>query len=86
MTKFIRTYEGSIEEVIASGEYDSGDGCLISYDELADLIHQARYFYRVAVGEEGDYNAIIAGLHLYCNRPLHPCLGGKSPYSEFLPI
>lgn len=90
------TYTGSIEQVLATGEYDQGDMALISYDELLDLVEQAKLFKalwtreRLAVSLGGDQDAAVAEGIAYverrANRPLHPVLGGKSPYTEFLPL
>lgn len=77
----MRVYEGSIEDVLASGEYDQGDLCVVSYDELYDLAEQGRL-----IAEDNLDVAKVIALERRTNRPLHPSLGGKSPYSEFLPL
>lgn len=96
----MRQYEGSIEDVLASGEYDQGDYVVVSYDELADLVQQAKTFADFwiettdAFGKNLGFKSIGAELKTKdliaqerrWNRPLHPCLGGKSPYSEFLSL
>lgn len=75
----------SIEDAIAAGEYDQGLYVAVDYDELYDLVEQAKL---IAQGHGGG--AVQAwnqrAIELRSNRPLHPCLGGKSPYSEFLPL
>lgn len=82
---YIRIYEGSIEDVLHSGEHDSGDGVLIDYDELFDLVEQAGLFAKAAVDPiEFDRGALLSWIERRTNRPIHPVLGGKSPYSEFL--
>lgn len=76
-----KEWYGSIEDVLASGEYDQGDRVLIEYDELYDLAEQARLLTRAGLPA-----ATKEVIERTSNRPLHPVLGGKSPYSEFLPI
>ena len=78
----------SIEDAFRSGEYDQGDVVLISYDELVDLVEQANSFVRglFTDGCGTGGMATLRALERRWNRPLHPVLGGKSPYSEFLPI
>lgn len=86
----MRDYVGSIEDVLASGEYDSGDRVIIKYDELFDLVQQIRLVTSelsfcdcCSLSDEGP-ESIRVFVERKSNRPLHPCLGGKSPYSEFL--
>jgi hypothetical protein len=81
----VHNYEGSIEDVLASGEYDSGDYVTVTYDEFADLIEQARAFAGI-IRELPGGTDVAASIERHTNRPLHPVLGGKSPYSEFLPL
>ena len=94
-------FHGSIEAVLSNGEYDQGDVVTVTYDELFDLVQQARTFKdAVQADRQGFEGALAAGgfeVDLWerdlaeierslWNRPLHPVLGGKSPYSEFLPL
>ena len=77
-------WKGSIEEVLRSGEYDQGDIVTIDYDELADLAEQGRLFAEAV--KVFCPPGVIEMIEKDTNRPLHPVLGGKSPYSEFLPL
>lgn len=79
------SYEGSIEDVLRSGEYDSGDVAVIDYDELFDLVEQAKAF-AIIIRELPGGSDVASSIERKTNRPIHPCLGGKSPYSEFLGI
>lgn len=87
--KTVVYYQGSIEEALASGEYDQGDVCVVTYDELADLAEQGKaiaQLFKDCVRSDGQHSAIISQFERRWNRPLHPVLGGKSPYTEFLPL
>lgn len=77
-------FEGSIEDVLALGEYDSGDKVVLDYDELFDLVEQCKLLVSMRPG--GLLPAMVDVIQRKSNRPLHPALGGRSPYSEFLPI
>jgi len=79
-----RLYIGSIEDVLYSGEYDQGDLVQVAYDELSDLVEQAKEFRKIAHGNSAPrVDQYVEGK---TNRPLHPALGGESPYSQFLPL
>lgn len=87
----ISIWEGSIEEVLLSGEYDQGIRVLIDYDELFDLVEQAKQWQKVAhmvavAGTDLSTDDLVNIVQRNTNRPLHPALGGDSPYSEFIPF
>lgn len=77
-------YEGSIENVLASGEYDCGDVVVLDYDELYDLVEQCKLLVGMRPG--GILPAMVDVIERKSNRPLHPVLGGKSPYTGFLSL
>jgi hypothetical protein len=80
-----RLYIGSIEDVLYSGEYDQGDLVQVAYDELSDLVEQGKEFRKIAAANAvngGD----VAYVQRVTNRPIHPCLGGDSPYTGFLKL
>ncbi len=79
------SYEGTIEEVLRSGEYDCGDVVVLDYDELFDLVEQAKAF-AIIIRELPGGMDVALSIERKTNRPIHPCLGGKSPYSEFLGV
>lgn len=79
-------YEGSIEDVLRSGEYDAGDVCTVDYDELYDLVEQAQFWAATVRGLGSAWSHLEAALERQTNRPLHPVLGGKSPYTGYLPL
>lgn len=83
----MNSWQGSIEDCLNSGELDSGDYCIVPYDELADLVEQGRLAMDMILGREAipvyDRRDKI---ERKTNRPLHPLLGGDSPYSGFLPL
>lgn len=86
----MKIWQGSIEDVLASGEYDQGDEALIDFDELCDLVEQARTFknflFSEFLGPQGSTEGVLKSTERLTNRPLHPVLGGKSPYTEFLSV
>lgn len=75
----------SIENALATGEYDQGDFVAVHYDELADLVEQAQFLSNELSRMTG-WQSLVERMEQITNRPLHPCLGGKSPYSEFLAL
>lgn len=77
-------YEGSIEDVLYSGEYDQGDKVVLDYDELFDLVEQCKLLVNMRPG--GFLPAMVDVIQRKSNRPLHPVLGGKSPYTGFLSL
>lgn len=77
-------YEGSIESVLRSGEYDQGDKVVLDYDELFDLVEQCKLLVSMRPG--GLLPAMVDVIERKSNRPLHPVLGGKSPYTGFLSL
>lgn len=90
----MKTWTGSIEACLASGEHDQGDMVLVEFDELFDLAEQIRILAdscsgcdrcTLAEGDPGEETQ-RSWIERRSNRPLHPLLGGKSPYSEFLPL
>lgn len=88
-------WEGAIENCLMLGEYDQGDAIIVDYDELADLVEQARFFVKAFEGHlrfstpasgSAQWKAEVRSAEERTNRPLHPCLGGTSPYKSYLPL
>lgn len=78
-------WEGQIENCLDSGEYDQGDCCLVTYDELYDLVEQAKMAmgYHDSEFSSEPWSRVVTAIERRSNRPLHPCFGGISPYNEF---
>jgi hypothetical protein len=79
------TWLGSIENCLYSGEYDQGDLVTIDYDELADLVEQGKWAMDIVLGKSATpLHSPQHAMEMRTNRPLHPSLGGESPYSQYL--
>lgn len=66
--------QGSIDWCLKCGEYDQGDMCLVSYDELYDLVEQAKLLNTMLVGHSFGFPAARKEVERRTNRDLHPCL------------
>jgi hypothetical protein len=81
---------GSLEEVLAKGEYDQGDKVQIDYDALFDLVEQAKKWQSVAymisvAATDLTTEDLVNIVQRSTNQPPHPVLGGSDPFPAFVP-
>ena len=72
-------YSGLITDVLAEGTYDHGDIVQVSFDELHDLVAQASAIASAAA--TGAVTDLEHEVERVTKRPLHPALGGETPYT-----
>ena len=72
-------YAGTVLDVLATGTYGHADIAQVSFDELRDLVEQAEMLAHAA--REASGGDLIAAVEAQTNRPLHPALGGETPYN-----
>jgi hypothetical protein len=72
----LRILTGPIEDVLEVGEYRRGDLVTVLYDELLDLVVQANALKVSGADPDGNVKG----------HPLHPSLGGRSPYPVYPPL